>query len=57
MLRIPPRLSQERHLLGLRMFDNRMNWVYFVPPVTKTASADAPRQPAAPVETASLELA
>lgn len=50
LMRIPPRLSKERHILGLRMFDNRMKTVYCAPPVTETARADATRQPAAPVE-------
>jgi hypothetical protein len=36
--RIPARLSQERHIAGLNMFDNRMNWVYSRSPGAAPAS-------------------
>jgi hypothetical protein len=36
--RIPARLSQERHISGLNMFDNRMNWVYSRSPGAAPAS-------------------
>lgn len=44
LMRIPPRLSQERHILGLRMFDNRMKTVYSAPPDTTSARRHATRQ-------------
>ena len=48
-LRIPPRLSQERHLRGLRMFANRVGvGIHLHPPdARRSEHADASRQPAA----------
>ena len=31
LLRLPPRLTQQRHLSGLRMFDNLRRLVYSLP--------------------------
>jgi hypothetical protein len=56
-LRIPPLLSRERHILGLRMFDNSLRWVYCRPADRDTLRAHAMTQAAAPVEQASLVLA
>ena len=50
LLRIPPALCRERHLLGLRMFDNRLNLVHSPSPGTESARTYAVRQPAVSVE-------
>lgn len=41
IMRVPPVLSRERHILGLRMFDNRMKWLYSPAPGTVPASRHA----------------
>lgn len=48
LLRIPPRLCQERHIAGLTMFDNRISaHLHSRAPGTKSARADAFWQPLA----------
>lgn len=46
-MRIPPRVSRERHLAGLTMFANRLQWP---PPDTESEHADALWQPRASAE-------
>jgi hypothetical protein len=53
-LRIPPALSRERHILGLRMFDNMLKWVYSRSAKGDTLRAHAITQAQAPAGTACL---
>lgn len=56
LLRIPPRLSQERHILGLTMFDNRVKSLYSRLPGAAPAHADASWQPLASPKMETPEL-